>query len=99
MLAHAGQRDVEAAQKAFAGAWQQLELPEARLRPADATGLDALDAALPALEEAAPRVKRQILQGAVTCITADRTVTATEAELLRALARSLGCPIPPLLLQ
>jgi hypothetical protein len=97
MLAHAGQRGVEAAQNAFALAWQQLELPEARLRPADACGLDALDAALAALEEAAPRVKRRILHGAVTCITADRTVTATEAELLRATSASLGCPMPPLL--
>ena len=98
MLAHAGHREVEAAQKAFARGWQRLELPEARLRPADASGLDALDAALPALEEAAPRVKRHILQGAVTCITADRTVTATEAELLRAISASLGCPMPPILL-
>jgi hypothetical protein len=97
MLAHAGQRGVEAAQNAFALAWQQLELPEARLRPVDACGLDALDAALAALEEAAPRVKRRILHGAVTCITADRTVTATEAELLRATSASLGCPMPPLL--
>ena len=98
-LAHAGQRDVAAAQKAFARAWQQLELPEARLRPADACGLDALDAALAALEEAAPRIKRRILQGAVACITDDRTVTATEAELLRATSASLGCPMPPLLVQ
>ena len=97
VLAHAGQRDVEAAQHAFARAWQHLELPEARLRPAAACGLDALDAALAALEEAAPRVKRRILQGAVACITADRTVTATEAELLRATSASLGCPMPPLL--
>lgn len=67
MLAHAGQRDVAAAQQAFARGWQQLELPEARL------------------------------QGAVTCITADRMVTATEAELLRATAASIGCPMPPLL--
>jgi hypothetical protein len=98
-LAHAGQREVEAAQNAFARAWQQLELPEARLRPAEACGLDALDAALAALDEAAPRVKRRILQGAVTCITADRTVTATEAELLRATSAALGCPMPPLLVQ
>lgn len=49
----AGQRDVAAAQQAFARGWQQLELPEARLRPADACGLDALDAALAAIDEAA----------------------------------------------
>jgi Zn-dependent protease with chaperone function len=99
MLARAGHRDVEAARKAFEQGWQILELPQALLRPADASGLDALDAALAALEEAAPRVKRLVLQAAVTCITADRTVTTTEAELLRAIAQSLGCPMPPLLLQ
>ncbi|MGE3841060.1 MAG: M48 family metallopeptidase [Vicinamibacterales bacterium] len=97
MLAYAGHRDVEAAQKAFERAWQSLELPQGRLRPAEPSGLDALDAALTTLEEAAPLVKRQVLQGAVTCITADRTVTATEAELLRAISASLGCPMPPML--
>jgi Zn-dependent protease with chaperone function len=98
MLARAGHRDVEAAREAFEQGWQTLELPQARLRPAEATGLDALDLALAVLDEAVPRVKRQILQGAVTCIIADRTVTATEAELLRAISASLGCPMPPLLL-
>ena len=57
----------------------------------------AVDAALAALEEAAPLVKRQVLRAAVACSAADRTVTAAEAEMLRAMSASLGCPMPPLL--
>ncbi|MBI4265476.1 MAG: M48 family metallopeptidase [Acidobacteria bacterium] len=97
-LARAGQRDAAAAERAFEQAWRSLNLPRGRLRAAEGGGLGALDAALAALDEAAPRVKRQILRAAVVCITADDTVTATEAELLRALSASLGCPMPPLLI-
>jgi len=98
MLAYAGHRDLDSAGDAFAQARRSLELPEARLRPVDDLHFAALDAALAALEEAAPLVKRQVLRAAVACITADRTMTATEAELLRAISASLGCPMPPLLL-
>ena len=98
MLAYAGHRDLESARHGFEQAKRSLELPDARLRPVDDLQFTALDAALGALEEAAPKVKRQVLRAAVACIAADRTVTATEAELLRAMSASLGCPMPPLLL-
>ena len=98
MLAYAGHRDLESARHGFEQAKRSLELPDARLRPVDDLQFTALDAALAALEEAAPKVKRQVLRAAVACIAADRTVTATEAELLRAMSASLGCPMPPLLL-
>jgi hypothetical protein len=97
MLAYAGHRDLESARHGFEQAKRTLRLPKARLRPVDDLQFSALDAALAALEEAAPKVKRQVLRAAVTCIAADRTVTATEAELLRAMSASLGCPMPPLL--
>jgi len=98
MLAYAGHKDVETARIAFEQARQSLGQPEARLRPLDDLQFTALDAALAALEKAAPLVKRQVLRAAVTCVTADRTVTAAETELLRAMSASLGCPMPPLLL-
>ncbi len=98
MLAYAGHRDLESARHGFEQAKRSLELPDARLRPVDDLQFTALDAALAALEEAAPKVKRQVLRAAVACIAADRTVTPTEAELLRAMSASLGCPMPPLLL-
>ena len=97
-LAHAGHRDPQSAGSAFERARRSLAPAELRLRPVDDLELGALDAALAAIEEAAPQVKRQVLQAAVACIAADRTVTALEAELLRAISASIGCPMPPLLL-
>ena len=98
MLAYAGHRDLESARHGFEQAKRTLGLPKARLHPVDNLQFGALDAALAAVEEAAPKVKRQVLRAAVACIAADRTVTAAEAELLRAMSASIGCPMPPLLL-
>ena len=95
VLAYAGHRDLESARHGFEQAKRILGLPDVYLRPVDDLKFTALDAALAALEETAPKVKRQLLRAAVTCIAADRTVTATEAELLRAVSASLGCPMPP----
>jgi Zn-dependent protease with chaperone function len=98
MLAYAGHRDLESARHGFEQAKRNLGLPDARLHSADAVQFSALDAALAAVEESAPKVKRQVLRAAVACIAADRTVTAVEAELLRAMSASVGSPMPPLLL-
>ena len=38
-----------------------------------------------------------IIEACAICIAADRKITVDEAELLRVVADSLGCPIPPLL--
>jgi Zn-dependent protease with chaperone function len=97
MLAHAGHHDARSAGVAFEAARQALALPQARMRDIGGADLAALDAALTDLEEAAPQVKRRVLEGAVACIAADRQITATEAELLRAISASLGVPMPPLL--
>jgi Zn-dependent protease with chaperone function len=97
VLAHAGHRDDRASAAAFEQARHALELPQARMRGPREVDLKTLDSALTDLEEAAPKVKRRILEAAVVCITADRHVTATEAELLRAISASLGVPMPPLL--
>jgi hypothetical protein len=97
MLAHAGHRDAQAAGKAFGAARQAIGLPQARMRGAGEADLGALDTALTDLEEAAPQVKRRVLEAAVTCIAADRQIIATEAELLRAISASLGVPMPPIL--
>ena len=97
MLAYEGHRDLESARRAFDGAQRSLGLPDVALRPGADLQIDALDAAVAALEEAAPQVKRQVLHAAVASIAADRDVTAAEAELLRALSASLGAPMPPIL--
>ena len=98
VLAYVGHRNPQAAGHAFGQAWRVLSLPEARLLPHEECGLAELDAALVDLDQAAPQVKKRVLEAAVACITADRQVTAEEAELLRAVSASVSCPMPPILM-
>jgi len=72
--------------------------PGARaLLPDEACSLTALDRALDRLATSAPQVKSRVLDACATCIASDGRVTVAEGELLRAIADSLDCPIPPLL--
>ena len=64
-------------------------LPAAGPGPPGADRLNDLDAA-------APPLKHEILNACAACIGADGRVTLEEGELLRAIADSLGCPMPPL---
>jgi Zn-dependent protease with chaperone function len=65
--------------------------------PREKCGLDRLDHALAGLSLAAPRLKEQVLQAAVATVIHDHEVTASEGELLRAIADTLDCPVPPFL--
>lgn len=96
-LAYVGHRDPEAAARAFDRAREALGAAVALL-PREACGLAALDGALARLDEAAPAVKRRVLDAAAACVGADRRVTAAEAELLRAVSSSMSCPMPPIVL-
>ena len=97
-LAYSGTRDVAAAQTAFALA--AARLPDGAgltLRPLEQCGIATVGHALDQLAAAAPRLKKSILDACVTCVLADREVTVSEAQLLRAVADSLDCPIPPIM--
>jgi Zn-dependent protease with chaperone function len=96
-LAHAGGRSEAAALRAFECGANEIDVPGLRFLPADACGLAPLDEALSILAELAPLQKGRLLHAAALCVAADREVTTMEAELLRATADSLGCPMPPLL--
>nr|MBA3938174.1 hypothetical protein [Planctomycetota bacterium] len=54
-----------------------------------------LDRALAGLALASSGIKRRVLAACAWCVAADGTVTVDEAELLRAVADCLGCPLPP----
>lgn len=95
-LAHIGHDDVVGAARAYEQARGRLGLGAAV--PSATLSLDALDRSLARLDLAAPAVKREVLDAAVACITADRQVTAAEAEVLRAVAAAMSCPMPPVLI-
>ena len=84
-------------QDAFQRAAITLGLPGLRVLPPERCGLQSLDQALSQLAQATPTLKRRILQACVEYIAADGYVTLDEAELLRATADTLDCPMPPLL--
>ncbi len=61
-------------------------------------GLDRLNAALDKLRQLKPLLKPQLLKACAVAITADQQYTPTEAEFFRAIADTLDCPMPPILL-
>jgi len=66
-----------------------------RLLPREACALEQLDTALDRLASAAPQIKKNLLEACVQVIGADGALQEREAELLRAIAETLDCPIPP----
>jgi len=58
-------------------------------------GLSEMDNALTRLAMASPQLKKNILKACIACISADSLITIDEAEMLRAIADTLDCPIPP----
>ncbi|MEP7012686.1 MAG: M48 family metallopeptidase [Acidobacteriota bacterium] len=58
---------------------------------------EVIDRALRSLGALVPQAKKRLLEAATACAVADRKVTVAEAELLRAIADSLDCPVPPFL--
>jgi Zn-dependent protease with chaperone function len=97
-LARAATSNPSFAAGAFAAGARQLKLIESRLRflPESQSDLAALDLALDKLAKASPVIKQRTLLAASEVVTADGQLLITEAELLRAIAAALDCPMPPL---
>ena len=74
---------------------QAIGSAQAQIVPPQQCMFDDFDAALGQLAQAAPAVKRQVLDAVVACIAADGKMTIEENELLRAVAAALSCPLPP----
>lgn len=94
-LARVGETSDLQTEQAFADAWGGLPFAPRPL-PAAATLRD-LETALKQLEQLRPLQKPQLLKALARCIEHDGHITAGEAELMRAVADILDCPMPPLL--
>jgi len=71
-------------------------IPEPDFEPlADARNLAELDAALARLASLRPRVRGRVLEAVLVCIRHDHRVELAEHELFRAIAATLGAPVPP----
>ncbi|MFV3369858.1 M48 family metallopeptidase [Pseudomonas sp. NY15435] len=94
-LARVGETSDLQTEQAFADAWNGLPFAPRPL-PAAATLRD-LETALKQLEQLRPLQKPQLLKAMARCVEHDGQITAGEAELMRAVADILDCPMPPLL--
>lgn len=94
-LAIAGHTDSKPQEQALAQAGNVLglELAFSEKKPT----LNDLDASIEMLKLIKPLQKPKLLKALMACIQADGQVTIKEAELFRAIADSLDCPVPPLL--
>lgn len=98
VLAYAGAKSEQDAQKAFALAAETLRLSTLTILSKSACKIPRLDAALANLNSIKPLQKPQLLKAMGKCIACDGKITAIEAELFRAIADGLDCPVPPLLI-
>ncbi len=96
-VAHASSADPMLSFESGAAQLRGLAKLDLALLPADYCGLEAVDPALRRLDELTPRMKKPLLAACAAAVAADRRVSIEEAELLRVIADTLGCPVPPLL--
>ncbi|MEM7602499.1 MAG: hypothetical protein AAF357_13905, partial [Verrucomicrobiota bacterium] len=90
--------DVEGTHSAFKRASRCIERSSGTVitfRDASECGLKEIEAALAKFNEATPPVKRLLLEAASKSVLEDNAVSSREAELIRATADAIGCPIPP----
>jgi hypothetical protein len=101
VLAYAGSDDATEATRAFQAGVAHLggavSSSIGSIRSTSRATLDAVDQILPELDQLSPKQKRQLIAAATVCIAADGVIAIEEAELLRAIADSISCPVPPLL--
>lgn len=99
-LAHVGAGgDPARAGSAFRAGSSQLEVGSRQEWPMadehECCDLGRIDVALLRLRDVSPWMKKNFLLAAATTVMADREMSVEEGELLRSIADSLDCPVPP----
>ena len=96
LLCHAGKQHGIDKEQAFDIARTKLGDFDIQLLETKTLNLNSLNQALDELAQLKPLEKPQLLKACAACITADQMVTIAESELFRAIADTLDCPMPPL---
>lgn len=99
LLAYTGATTESDAAAAFAQAQQTLGFTNFTLLPRTSIKLADADTALEQLNLTKPLQKPQLLKAMGECALHDGHLNIAEAEVFRAIADSLDCPIPPLIAQ
>jgi Zn-dependent protease with chaperone function len=96
-LAHTGQTDPSEISKAFQSGVPYIRatgVPLTLLSREDC-GLNEINDSLDRLGLAVPQIKKNLLEACVRVVGADGVIQENEAELLRGIAETLDCPLPP----
>ncbi|MFA7347736.1 MAG: M48 family metallopeptidase [Desulfurivibrionaceae bacterium] len=97
LLSRLGHGDEDLAQKSLMQAVRVFG-KERKLfgyRPASECSFKGFDTALKIIAKGTIDTRQQVLAAALDCITYDEKITLREAELFRAMAEALNCPVPP----
>jgi hypothetical protein len=95
-LAEAGTRSEAQRMQAFRNGLVAMEQDASKVTMTPSPSVQSIDLALNQLVMASPGVKRRIIAGCAAAVASDNVVQVEEGELLRAVAATLDCPIPPL---
>ena len=97
LLAHAGSSEGPDARRALERGTARLGLAATALTSPGEFDFARVSEAFDRLRRVAPFVKRLFLEACVETVSADGALFVGEAELLRAIAAALDCPVPPVL--
>jgi hypothetical protein len=95
-IAYWGADTSDSAARAFSAGLAKMGLQTQQIVAVDQCGLDMVDRSIQKLNQTSPIIKKRVIQGCVECIALDGKITVEEAELVRAIADGLDCPIPPI---
>ncbi len=95
VLAYAGHKKPADADAAFHAAIEVIKLSDLVILDKSSISFTKIDNSLEHLLMLKPLLKRDLLQACLACAMTDNVITTAELELIRAIAVTLDCPIPP----
>lgn len=91
-LAHLGPQDKEEISRAFARGTAKLSMDPTQSMPS--WTINTFDSALRKLDDLSYRHKQSLLAACGAVVAHDGLISSCESEVLRAIAETLGCPLP-----
>lgn len=92
-LAHMAHHEKKRVEQSFEAGRANLQITS-KLAPIEECTYKNMDAAIDKVERCSAGVKQRLLMAFMSAVLADKKVTVEEAEMLRAFADSLDCPVP-----
>jgi Zn-dependent protease with chaperone function len=96
-VANTGTGSPVQAADAFSAGCELLGFNQENFLSPENYGLEDIQLALRALTNLKPLQKPKLLKAISLCILADKQISVAEAELFRAIADGLDCPVPPMI--